>query len=69
MTPSSVYHIVNPHTTTSWSDILRGLELAGLKFERVPPEEWLERLANSDQDPTRNPTTKLLVGVSNLSED
>ncbi|ESK87402.1 l-aminoadipate-semialdehyde dehydrogenase [Moniliophthora roreri MCA 2997] len=58
--PHQVYHIVNPDTSSSWNDILDGLEQAGLKFERVNRKEWVQRLAASDQDGERNPTIKLL---------
>ncbi|KAL0576935.1 hypothetical protein V5O48_005042 [Marasmius crinis-equi] len=57
---SAVYHIVNSDTTATWNDILQGLELAGMKFKRVTTEKWLEKLSNSDPDPMRNPTIKLL---------
>ncbi|KAJ3895239.1 L-aminoadipate-semialdehyde dehydrogenase [Lentinula edodes] len=57
---SAVYHIVNPNTSASWEDILDGLEYAGLKFDRVEPLQWVERLAHSDQDGEKNPTIKLL---------
>ncbi|KIK50782.1 hypothetical protein GYMLUDRAFT_51012 [Collybiopsis luxurians FD-317 M1] len=61
ITPKSiVYHIVNPDTSASWGDILDSLEEAGLKFERLGPMEWVERLGRSDQDGERNPTVKLL---------
>lgn len=63
---SAVYHIVNPNTSASWDDILNGLEYAGLKFERLEPMEWVERLAQSDQDGVRNPTIKLLVSFALL---
>ncbi|KAJ3986293.1 L-aminoadipate-semialdehyde dehydrogenase [Lentinula detonsa] len=57
---SSVYHIVNPNTSASWNDILDGLEYAGMKFERLEPLQWVERLAQSNQDGEQNPTVKLL---------
>jgi hypothetical protein len=33
---------------------------AGLKFETVPQREWVQRLRNSEKDPKKNPTIKLL---------
>lgn len=57
----AVYHIVNPNTSASWGDILDGLEYAGMKFNRLEPLQWVERLAHSDQDGEKNPTIKLLV--------
>lgn len=58
---SVVYHIVNPDVSASWSDILSGLQAAGLEFEIVDRTEWLERLAASNKDPQTNPVIKLLV--------
>lgn len=63
-----MYHIVNPNTSASWGDILNGLEHAGLKFERLEPLKWVERLAQSDQDGVRNPTIKLLVSFIALCD-
>ncbi|KAJ4473884.1 L-aminoadipate-semialdehyde dehydrogenase [Lentinula aciculospora] len=57
---SAVYHIVNPNTSASWNDILDGLNYAGMKFERVEPLRWVERLAQSNQDGEQNPAVKLL---------
>ncbi|KAJ3777681.1 L-aminoadipate-semialdehyde dehydrogenase [Lentinula raphanica] len=57
---SSVYHIVNPNRSANWNDILNELEHAGMKFERLEPLEWVERLANSNPDGEQNPTIKLL---------
>jgi len=55
-----VYHVVNPKSFNWTKDLLPMLRSAGLRFERVSPQEWLERLASSDPDPAVNPTIKLL---------
>ncbi|KAL0568452.1 hypothetical protein V5O48_013531 [Marasmius crinis-equi] len=64
LSPSSaqakVYHIVNPDRSVPWSKLMDGLEEAGIKFERVEPKEWVERLSRSDQDLEKNPTIKLV---------
>ncbi|KAF5367566.1 hypothetical protein D9758_003797 [Tetrapyrgos nigripes] len=60
---SEVYHIVNPNTSASWADILNGLESSGLHFDNVDIDTWLERLATSDQDGSRNPSIKLLASA------
>ena len=60
---TSVFHIVNPRLA-DWSDILDGLRQGGLAFETVERRNWLERLAKSDPDVLKNPTYKLLVGIS-----
>jgi thioester reductase-like protein len=55
-----VYHVVNPKSFNWTQDLLPMLRSAGLTFESVSPQEWLERLARSDPDPAVNPTIKLL---------
>lgn len=62
----TIYHIVNPDTTTSWDELLTALQSAGLGFEKVSLDEWLERLSKSEQDPAKNPTIKLLVSFAIL---
>ncbi|KAI0175855.1 hypothetical protein GGR52DRAFT_589636 [Hypoxylon sp. FL1284] len=55
-----VYHVMNTKTF-SWSkDLLPALEEAGLRFEALPPSEWVQRLRASEQDAQKNPTIKLL---------
>lgn len=59
---NGVLHVVNP-APTPFSQILEYLaapENLGDSFEVVPPSEWVRRLSESDQDPKRNPTIKLL---------
>jgi hypothetical protein len=58
---AAVYHVINPNTSSSWNVVLAGLKNAGLRFDTISPEEWLDRLARSDSDGARNPTIKLLV--------
>lgn len=58
---SAVYHVLNHNTSSSWDVVIRGLKRAGVRFDLVAREEWLDRLAKSDPDGTRNPTIKLLV--------
>jgi thioester reductase-like protein len=55
-----VYHVVNPKSLHWTRDLLPMLASAGLKFEQVSQQEWLERLAASNPDPAVNPTIKLL---------
>ena len=47
--------------------MLSGLLQAGLNFEVVSNQEWLQLLAASDPSADANPTIKLLVG-SNYAE-
>lgn len=55
-----VYHVQNPHTSEWTKDILPALAAAGLEFEIVGQREWVQRLRDGEQDPTLNPTVKLL---------
>jgi hypothetical protein len=58
--PDLVYHILNP-TRFHWTrDMLPVLSEAGLKFEALPTDQWMERLRNSVRDPKTNPPIKLL---------
>ncbi|KAK7222781.1 hypothetical protein V2G26_010784 [Clonostachys chloroleuca] len=58
--PDVVYHVQNPHTSEWTKDILPALAAAGLEFEIVSQREWVQRLRDGEQDPTVNPTVKLL---------
>ncbi|KIY03266.1 uncharacterized protein Z520_01733 [Fonsecaea multimorphosa CBS 102226] len=53
------YNVVNPKSFSWTADLLPSLREAGLSFESVSPQEWLARLAASEQDPNINPTVKL----------
>ncbi|KAI1346329.1 hypothetical protein F5Y01DRAFT_308366 [Xylaria sp. FL0043] len=55
-----VYHILNPQRFHWTRDMLPSLAKAGLEFKNLPTDEWMERLRNSDRDPTKNPPIKLL---------
>ncbi|KAJ6014375.1 NRPS-like enzyme [Penicillium herquei] len=58
--PNVVYHLQNS-TTFRWTeDLLPALQRAGLQFEVLPKREWVQRLRESEQDPLKNPTIKLL---------
>ncbi|KAM0720927.1 hypothetical protein Q7P37_003212 [Cladosporium fusiforme] len=60
--PDLVYHIVNPRTF-SWSgDFLPALKQSAHlpAFDIVSPQEWIRRLAASEQDASKNPSIKLL---------
>lgn len=57
---STVYHVQNSKIFHWTNDLLPALHEAGLEFETVPQREWVRRLRESDNDPKRNPTIKLL---------
>ncbi|GKT93887.1 NRPS-like enzyme [Colletotrichum tofieldiae] len=55
-----VYQVQNPRIFHWTFDFLRALRAAGLEFQIVSQREWVRRLRESDPDPERNPTYKLL---------
>ncbi|KAK5636711.1 hypothetical protein RRF57_012423 [Xylaria bambusicola] len=55
-----VYHVLNPQRFHWMRDMLPSLARAGLEFETLPTDQWMEKLRNSDRDPTKNPPIKLL---------
>ncbi|KAI1290578.1 hypothetical protein F5Y03DRAFT_378175 [Xylaria venustula] len=55
-----VYQILNPQRFHWTRDMLPSLTKAGLEFEALPTDQWMERLRNSDRDPSKNPPIKLL---------
>jgi hypothetical protein len=58
--PSVVYHVQNPRVFHWTTDLLPALRDAGLEFEILGQREWVQRLRQSDPDPKKNPTKKLL---------
>ena len=57
--PDLVYHVLNPRRFHWTRDMLPALAAAGLEFESLPTDQWMERLRNSDRDPMKNPPIKL----------
>ncbi|KAL8707032.1 MAG: hypothetical protein Q9225_007868, partial [Loekoesia sp. 1 TL-2023] len=70
-----VYNLTSPHTFSWTSDFLPALRAAGLSFDSVPTETWLQRLRSlaspssssssthekqAAADPDRNPAIKLI---------
>lgn len=57
-----VYHLVNPRTFDWSADFLPALKRCSAlpDFDVVSPQEWLRRLAGSEQDAVKNPSIKLL---------
>ncbi|UQC87393.1 uncharacterized protein CLUP02_12897 [Colletotrichum lupini] len=58
--PDLVYHVLNP-TRFHWTrDMLPSLSEAGLRFEILPTDQWMDKLRQSKRDPKKNPPIKLL---------
>ncbi|KAJ4051161.1 hypothetical protein NW756_003690 [Fusarium oxysporum] len=57
-----VYHVLNPHITPSWKDMLDWLAASneGPEFEIVSSSEWLERLEKALGDDNDHPSQALL---------
>ena len=56
-----VYHLLNPRTFSWKQDLLPALSRTKLpSFDIVSPSEWLEKLKQSEQDPVKNPSIKLI---------
>ncbi|PGG97444.1 hypothetical protein AJ79_09205 [Helicocarpus griseus UAMH5409] len=59
VTSDALFHLIQP-TTIDWCcDFLPALRAAGLKFEQLPPKQWVSRL-RTNPDPVANPPVKLL---------
>lgn len=58
--PSVVFHVQNRHAFHWTRDLLPALHRAGLNFKVVKQREWVRLLRESDPDPIKNPTFKLL---------
>lgn len=63
--PDVVYHVQNSRTFRWTEDLLPALQRAGLKFEVLPKRQWVQRLRESEQDPVKNPTIKLVDFFAN----
>ncbi|KAJ4264389.1 hypothetical protein NW762_005587 [Fusarium torreyae] len=66
--PSSktpVYHILNPHDTPSWTEMLQWLSSGkeGPSFEIVSPQEWLKRLERALSERDVNHPSQALLGL------
>ncbi len=56
-----VFNLVHPRPFSWRHDFLPALKAAGLDFEVVERQTWLEKLKNSEKDITKNPSRKLLA--------
>ena len=63
-----VYNVVNPREFSWNNELLPALRGAGLEFETIPWQEWLQRLASSTADVHVNPSRKLLGYWSKQSQ-
>jgi thioester reductase-like protein len=59
--PHLVYNLVHPRPCSWKADFLPALKKAGLVFEVVDWQTWLEKLRSSEKDVKKNPSRKLLA--------
>lgn len=57
---STVFQVQNNKLFHWTRDLLPALKAAGLDFKIVSQREWVALLRDSEQDPMRNPTIKLI---------
>jgi thioester reductase-like protein len=60
-----VYHVLNPHTTPNWKEMLDWLSASneGPEFEIASSSEWLERLEKALSDDSANHPSQALLGL------
>nr|WOK04068.1 hypothetical protein [Fusarium meridionale] len=58
--PYTVFHVSGSHPASWNADILPSLRNFGLEFEVVSQRAWVEKLASSDSNVSRNPPYKLI---------
>ncbi|KAM0426471.1 hypothetical protein ACHAPT_008162 [Fusarium lateritium] len=64
-TKTPVYHVLNPRSTPTWSEMLRWIldSGEGPEFETVSPREWLSRLEESLKEREDNHPSQALLGL------
>lgn len=55
-----VYHLINPHTTPTWTDMLNWVISWEPNLEILAPGEWVQRLENLQGGKREHPARKLL---------
>ncbi|RBR26942.1 uncharacterized protein FIESC28_00210 [Fusarium coffeatum] len=60
-----VYHVLNPHTTPTWTEMLDWLSssIGTPEFERVSPREWIKRLEKALGERSVNHPAQALLGL------
>ena len=55
-----VYHLLNPSTQTTWSDLLRWIQQLSPDITIVPAAQWVHRLENLTGEDAKHPARKLV---------
>ncbi|RFN48904.1 linear gramicidin synthase subunit d [Fusarium flagelliforme] len=60
-----VYHVLNPHTTPTWTEMLDWLSssIGTPEFERVSPRDWIKRLEKALGERSINHPAQALLGL------
>ncbi|KAG8672351.1 nonribosomal peptide synthetase-like protein nrps11 [Fusarium poae] len=60
-----VYHVLNPHTTPKWTEMLDGLSssIGTPEFEKVSPRDWVKRLEKALGERSINHPAQALLGL------
>ncbi|KAI1071016.1 hypothetical protein LB507_010971 [Fusarium sp. FIESC RH6] len=60
-----VYHVLNPHTTPTWTEMLYWLSssIGTPEFERVSPREWIKRLEKALGERSVSHPAQALLGL------
>ncbi|KAM0228652.1 hypothetical protein ACHAP5_011884 [Fusarium lateritium] len=64
-TKTPVYHILNPHNSPSWTEMLHWISayIEGPEFEIVSPQEWIKRLEEALGGKSANHPSQALLGL------
>ena len=55
-----IYHLLNPATQSTWTDLLRWLQKLSPAFDIVPPSTWVSQLDNLTDEAAKHSARKLL---------
>ncbi|CAJ0542531.1 Ff.00g001250.m01.CDS01 [Fusarium sp. VM40] len=60
-----VYHVLNPHNSPSWTEMLHWISayIQGPEFEIVSPQEWIKRLEEALGGKSANHPSQALLGL------
>jgi hypothetical protein len=64
-TKTPVYHVLNPHNSPSWTEMLHWISayIQGPEFEIVSPQEWTRRLEEALGGKSANHPSQALLGL------
>ncbi|KAJ4183476.1 hypothetical protein NW767_013536 [Fusarium falciforme] len=65
VTGTQIYHVLNPHTNPSWSQMLKWISGSDKEtsFQIVSPQEWMSRLEEALKETEGNHPSQALLGL------